>query len=148
VQKVSLQELETLSSQEILSIDNQNFVVHKGKLFNINTGEYYKPSKFTKKQKRQLMRIRSGSEIAVAKGEMLCFMTLSTQYDIVKSDGKPVKDACGRSIPANPRELTQSRKELNHAYQTIQDYIEYYLTAKTYEKRCKKTALDSLRQEQ
>jgi hypothetical protein len=76
-----------LSSKEVVTIDGQNLVVYKGRLFNLNTGEYHNRSKFSKKQKRAFMRLKSGFEIATAKNERICFMTLSTKYEIVKRDG-------------------------------------------------------------
>jgi hypothetical protein len=127
-----------LSSKDGVTIDGQNFVVHKGKLFNLNTGEYYNRSKFSKKQKRAFMRLKSGFEIATGKNERICFLTLSTKYEIVKRDGIIVKDFRGKSIPANPKKRAERLKGLNHACQKLIDNIEYYLTSKIYERTCRK----------
>jgi hypothetical protein len=125
-------------SQEIATIDGQNYVLHKGRLFNLQTHEYLRPHAFTKKQKRAFMRLKSGFEIAVAKNERIGFLTLSTKYDIVKRNGVIVKDAHGKSIPANPEKRTKRLKELNHAYQKLKDNMEYCLTSKIYERTCRK----------
>ena len=84
------------------------------------------------------MRLKSGFEIATAKNERICFLTLSTKYDIIKRNGVIVKDSRGKSIPANPKKRVERIKELNRAFQKLMDKLEYYLTSKLYERTCKK----------
>lgn len=65
-------------------------------------------------------------------------MTLSTKYDIVKRDGRILKDSRGKSISAKPEKRAERLKALNSACQKLIDCIEYYLTSKIYEQNCRK----------
>ena len=63
-------------------------------------------------------------------------MTLTTQYNIIKRDGRIIKDSQCRSIPANPGKRAERLKGLDKAWQKLQDDIEYFLTSKLYEMAC------------
>jgi len=104
--------------------DGQQYQIYKGRLFCINTGEYYKPGKFTKKQRRAYMRLKSGMTLGEARKERLCFMTLTTKYD-----------------KAKPKSRLERVKVLNYAFTKLKQRIEYELQKRMYERYCKKKHL-------
>ncbi|XES77818.1 MAG: hypothetical protein ACBZ72_02795 [Candidatus Bathyarchaeia archaeon] len=100
----------------------------------------YRKDKFSPKQKRHFMRLRSGMTLGQYRGERLVFMTLSTQYDIKRDRfGNKMVDSNGRSIPEKPKERKEKLKLMNYAFTKLKQQIEYYLTQKMYERYCKKT---------
>jgi hypothetical protein len=104
--------------------DGQRYQMHKGGLFCINTGRYYKPGSFTPKQKRAFMRLNSGMTLGEVKKELLCFITLSTKYETTDSKNR---------FSRTPK--------LNYAFTKLKQQIETYLTNNIYEKYCKKHSL-------
>ncbi|MCW4018323.1 MAG: hypothetical protein NWF00_06555 [Candidatus Bathyarchaeota archaeon] len=100
----------------------------------------YRKDRFSPKQKRHFMRLKSGMTLGEHKRERLCFMTLSTQYDVKRDRfGKRMVDLNGRSVPERPEERKEKIKFMNYAFTKLKQQIEYYLTQQTYEKYCRKT---------
>lgn len=116
-------------------------ITKSGKLFNPNSSRYYKPNQFTKKQKRAYMRLKSGFDLAIAKKQRLTFLTLSTQYEVLKKDGVVIKDSKGKSIPKYPQLRKRRIKNLNYAFTKLKYKIETKLTRLIYEKTCKRKKL-------
>ena len=129
---------------DVIVIDGQSYVTFKGKLFNIDTGHFIKTgNRFTKKQKRHFMRLKSGFNIAQARKERVIFMTLSTQYDILKDDyGRRITTRDGKSIPKDPNARRKRMKQLNDATKLLMKNIEYEITRIMYKRNCKKMALE------
>ncbi|MGA3288898.1 MAG: hypothetical protein ABSD42_01485 [Candidatus Bathyarchaeia archaeon] len=87
--------------------------------------EIFNPSAFSKKQKRHLMRIKSGFSVAVAQKERVSFLTLSTQYD-----------------KTQPHKRLKRIKDLNYAFTKLKQHIEYYIQRKMYLSFCHKNHLE------
>ena len=96
----------------------------KNRLFCPDTHQYYKPGGFTKKQKRNYMRLKSGMTLAVAKKERLCFLTLTTKYN--------------KNLPQTRR---KQLKELNNAFTKLKQKIERFLQKTMYIRYCKRHKL-------
>ncbi|MCW4018465.1 MAG: hypothetical protein NWF00_07295 [Candidatus Bathyarchaeota archaeon] len=138
--------------------DGKTYVIQKikgeNKLVSFGTSNFeplqvYKKSGFTRKQKRAYMRIKSGFTLSTVKDEKgrqkerVCFMTLSTQYDIKKDRfGRRLVDYNGRSIPVNPEARKQKIKLMNYAFTKLKQVIEYYLQKTMYERHCRKHHLE------
>lgn len=105
--------------------DGQSYQVYNGRLFCINTGKYYESGKFSKRQRRAYMRLKSGLTLGDHRKERLCFMTLSTQYDL-----------------SQPEKRLNRIKKLNYAFTKLKQKTERYLQSRTYEKYCRRHKLE------
>lgn len=94
------------------------------KLFCLETGQFYRPGCFTKKQKRHFMRLKSGMTLAVARKERLCFLTLTTWYD-----------------KNQPENRLKRIKDQNYAFTKLKQKIERFLQKAMYIRYCKKVKL-------
>jgi hypothetical protein len=107
---------------------NKYAIVHvhgEKRLFDYTNGLYYKPGRFTKKQKRHSMRVRSGITKAIAEKERLDFLTLTTQYD-----------------KSQPEKRLTKIKNLNYAFTKLKQKIEYYWQKTLYLRFCRKRHLE------
>lgn len=120
--------------------DGHRYFIAKGRLFSPDTHQYYKPGRFTKKQKRHYMRLKSGLTLGTYKKERLCFLTLSTKYEVVKVNGIIVK-INGKSVPLNPRKRLTKMTQLNYAFTKLKQKIQRYIQKQMYERFCKKKHL-------
>lgn len=101
--------------------------------------EIYKRGHFTRKQKKQFGVLNCGFELAQSRKERLTFLTLSTQYDVVKDkQGRAVRDHLGNSIPLYPRKMQEKRKGLNAAFTKLKQMIERKIQSIFYERYCKR----------
>jgi len=101
--------------------DGHKYVIAGERLFSPNTHEYYRHGKFTKKQKRHFMRLKSGMTLAVARKERLCFLTLTTKYD-----------------KNQPKQRLKRIKYQNYAFTKLKQKTERYLQKAMYIRHCKK----------
>jgi hypothetical protein len=104
--------------------DGYRYIVVGDRLFSPDTHQYFKQGRFTKKQKRHYMRLKSGMTLAVARKERLCFLTLTTQYD-----------------KNQPQERWKRLKQQNYAFTKLKQKIERYLQKAMYVRHCKKHKL-------
>jgi hypothetical protein len=104
--------------------DGYRYIVAGDRLFSPDTHQYYKHGRFTKKQKRHYMRLKSGMTLTVARKERLCFLTLTTRYD-----------------KNQPKERWKRIKHQNYAFTKLKQKIERYLQKAMYERYCKKHKL-------
>ena len=101
--------------------DGYRYIVVGDRLFSPDTHQYYRHGRFTKKQKRHYMRLKSGMTLAVARKERLCFLTLTTRYD------------------KNQASKRWNRlKQQNYAFTKLKQKIERYLQKSMYVRHCKK----------
>lgn len=107
------------------------------RLFCPETGEYYRKGRFNKKQKRHFSRLRSGFELAFKCRERITFLTLSTQYDIIKDSlGMPILDIRGKSIAVNKKEMILKRQKINKAFTKLKQAIERIIQRIMYCRYC------------
>jgi hypothetical protein len=104
--------------------DGYRYIVVGDRLFSPDTHQYYRPGRFTKKQKRHYMRLKSGMTLAVSRKERLCFLTLTTRYD-----------------KNQPKKRLARMKQQNYAFTKLKQKIERYLQKTMYIKHCKKHKL-------
>ena len=104
--------------------DGYRYIVAGNRLFSLETRQYYRPGRFTKKQKRHYMRLKSGMTLAVARKERLCFLTLTTRYDKTK-----------------PQKRCERMRQQNYAFTKLKQKIERYLQKTMYVRHCKKHKL-------
>lgn len=104
--------------------DGYRYIVVGDRLFSLETRQYYRPGRFTKKQKRHYMRLKSGMTLAVARKERLCFLTLTTRYD-----------------KNQPKKRLARMKQQNYAFTKLKQKIERYLQKTMYIKHCRKHKL-------
>ncbi len=110
--------------ETVVMPDGYRYIVVGERLFSLETHQYYRHGRFTKKQKRHYMRLKSGMTLAVARKERLCFLTLTTKYDKNK-----------------PTERWKRLKKQNYAFTKLKQKIERYLQKAMYERHCKKHKL-------
>ncbi|MCW4024234.1 MAG: hypothetical protein NWF01_04270 [Candidatus Bathyarchaeota archaeon] len=102
--------------------DNQRYIVApNGRLFCVDSGEYYRKGRFTKKQKRHYMRLHSGMKLASSRKERLTFMTLTTRYE-----------------KTNRKNRFAKVKMLNNAFIVLRKRIERLLQKRMYMQFCRK----------
>jgi hypothetical protein len=104
--------------------DGHRYIVAGDRLFSPDTHQYYRHGRFTKKQKRHYMRLKSGMTLAVARKERLCFLTLTTRYD-----------------KSQPMKRWEKIKQQNYAFTKLKQKIERYLQKAMYVRHCKKHKL-------
>jgi hypothetical protein len=104
--------------------DGHKYIVVGDRLFSPDTHQYYRHGRFTKKQKRHYMRLKSGMTLAVARKERLCFLTLTTRYD-----------------KNQPNKRWERIKQQNYAFTKLKQKIERYLQKAMYIRHCKKHKL-------
>jgi hypothetical protein len=104
--------------------DGYRYIVVGDRLFSPDTHQYYKHGRFTKKQKRHYMRLKSGMTLAVARKERLCFLTLTTKYD-----------------KSQPNKRWQRMKHQNYALTKLKQKIERHIQKAMYVRHCKKHKL-------
>jgi len=104
--------------------EGHRYIVVGNRLFSPDTHQYYKHGRFTKKQKRHYMRLKSGMTLAVARKERLCFLTLTTKYN-----------------KTQPENRWDRIKQQNYAFTKLKQKIERYLQKAMYERYCKKHKL-------
>jgi len=104
--------------------DGYKYIAKNDRLFSVETHEYYKPGRFTKKQKRHFMRLKSGMTLAAGRKERLCFLTLTTKYDT-----------------SEPQNRFKRIKDQNYAFTKLKQKIERYLQKAMYVRYCKKCKL-------
>jgi hypothetical protein len=106
--------------------DGHRYVIAGERLFSPDTHQYYKHGRFTRKQKRHFMRLKTGMTLAVARKERLCFLTLTTKYD-----------------KNQPQKRLERIKHQNYAFTKLKQKIERYLQKTMYVRHCKKHKLSS-----
>lgn len=94
------------------------------KLFDFDSGRYYRPNSFSKKNKAHFMRVRAGVNLAIAKRERLDFLTLTTQYN-----------------KSQPEKRLEKIKHLNYAWTKLKQKIEYFWQKQRYLNFCRKNHL-------
>jgi hypothetical protein len=104
--------------------DGYRYIVAGDRLFSPETHQYYKHGRFTKKQKRHYMRLKSGMTLAEARKERLCFLMLTTRYD-----------------KNQPKKRLERIKHQNYAFTKLKQKIERYLQKAMYERHCRKNKL-------
>lgn len=100
--------------------------------------QVYQHGKWTKKQKKAHARVLSGFELAYSLKDRISFLTLSTQYDVLKINGVAVKDREGRSIPLYPRKRQQKINGMNLAFTKLKQMIERKVQQIMYWRYCKR----------
>jgi len=104
--------------------DGHRYIVAGDRLFSPDTHQYYKHGRFTKKQKRYYMRLKSRMTLAVARKERLCFLTLTTRYDTNQ-----------------PKKRWERIKQQNYSFTKLKQKIERYLQKAMYIRHCRKHKL-------
>jgi hypothetical protein len=112
--------------ETVVMPDGYRYFVVGDRLFSPSKHQYYRHGRFTKKQKRHYMRLKSGMTLAAAKKERLCFLTLTTKYD-----------------KNQPKRRWEHIKHQNYAFTKLKQKIERYLQKAMYERHCKKHKLSS-----
>jgi hypothetical protein len=113
------------------------------RLFNFNTGRYYRQGIFSKRQNARYSRLKSGISKAVARKERVCFLTLSTAYEkAIDENGIPLTDQNGHFVPKYPSKYREKLNGLNYAFEKLRKIIEWYWANIAYQKECKNLNID------